>query len=168
MSVIAAKVYEDRIVIAADSILIKGESKRNANFSKLIECNGMIIGGSGSAEELSLMRHYVQDHSLTSATEKAVLEFFIEFAKWKNEMNLEMEVENEYLLAYDGHLFEIESLFVHEVLDYVAIGAGEDFATAALYLNHTPKEAVKVACDLSCFVCEPINECLMWLERKDK
>lgn len=166
MSVVAARVYDNQIVIAADSILIKGESKRNANFSKLFEYNGMIIGGSGSAEELSLMRHYAQAHKPTAATEKAVLEFFIEFARWKNEMNLEMEIQSEYLLAYEGHLFEIESLFVHEVLDYVAIGAGEEFATAALYLKHTPKEAVKVACDLSCFVCEPITECIMRKERK--
>ena len=166
MSVVAAKVYDNQITIAADSILIKGEKKRNTNFSKLFEYNGMIIGGTGSAEELSLMRHYMQAHKPASATEKDVLDFIIEFARWKNEMNLEMEIENEYLLAYEGHLFEIEALFVHEVFDFVAIGAGEDFATAALYLKHTPKEAVKVACDLSCFVCEPITECIMRKERK--
>lgn len=50
----------------------------------------------------------------------------------------------------------IANMFVREIKDYYAIGAGEDFATAALYLGHTPKEAVKTACDISCFVAEPI------------
>jgi hypothetical protein len=73
-------------------------------------------------------------------------------------------IENVYLLIYDGHLFEIDRMFVHEVSDYIAIGAGEDFANAALYLGHTPQEAVKVACDLSCYVCEPIVEYKMTKE----
>lgn len=57
----------------------------------------------------------------------------------------------------DDFSFYLESEFP-ELFDYGAIGAGEDFATAALYLGHHPKEAVKVACDLSCYVCEPIIE----------
>ena len=35
MSVVAAKVYPDKVVIAADSIMIKGWSKRNTNVTKL-------------------------------------------------------------------------------------------------------------------------------------
>lgn len=54
MSVIAGKVYNDKIVVAADSIVVKGWSKRTGNFAKLLEINDMIIGGTGSAEELSL------------------------------------------------------------------------------------------------------------------
>jgi hypothetical protein len=56
-------------------------------------------------------------------------------------------------------------MFVHEVFDFISIGAGEDFANAALYLGHTPKEAVKVACELSCYVCEPIKEFQMSKEK---
>jgi len=33
MSVVAAKVYPDKIVVAADSIIVKGWSKRNSGFS---------------------------------------------------------------------------------------------------------------------------------------
>ena len=58
-------------------------------------------------------------------------------------------------------------MFVHEISDYIAIGAGEQFANAALYLGHTPKEAVKVACDLSCYVSEPIIEYSMRKEMSD-
>ena len=158
MSVVAAKVYKDKIVIAADSILVKGWSKRNANFAKIAEINDMILGGCGTAQETSLMWHYMQTHKPASATEKDILTFVVEFAQWKSGIVGNSSVENVYLLAFQGRLFEIEYMFVHEVHDYVSIGAGEDFANAALYLNHTPSEAVKVACELSCYVCELIIE----------
>ena len=58
-----------------------------------------------------------------------------------------------------NHCLLIEqNLYVNEVNEYAAIGAGEDFALAALYLGHSAKEAVKVACELSAFVAEPIVE----------
>lgn len=167
MSVVAAKVYEKEIIMAADSILVKGWSKRNSNFAKIAEINNMIVGGTGSAQEISMMWHYMQTHKPASAAEKDVLTFIIEFVQWKNNMGSGSNIENVYLLIYDGHLFEIDRMFVHEVSDYIAIGAGEDFASAALYLGHTPQEAVKVACDLSCYVCEPIVEYKMTKENKN-
>ena len=47
-------------------------------------------------------------------------------------------------------------MHVEEIDDFAAIGAGRDYAYAALYLGATPKEAVEVACELSCYVSEPI------------
>ena len=32
------------------------------------------------------------------------------------------------------------------------------YGLTALYLGHTPREAVKVSCDLCCYVAEPIIE----------
>ena len=156
MSVVAAKVYTDKVVIAADSIIVRGWSKRNTNFAKIAEINGMIVGGCGEAQESSLLWRYMQTHQPESSSEKDVLEFIVEFAKWKRELIGDSTICNTYLMVFDGHLFEIESMFVHEVKDYIAIGAGEDFATAALHLGHSPRDAVKVACDLSCYVCEPV------------
>lgn len=158
MSVIAAKIYTDKITVAADSILVRGWSKRNSNFSKIANINGMIVGSTGTAEECSLMWHYMETHRPASAAEKDVLNFVVEFATWKNGFGAGSSVDNIYLMAFEGHLFEIQGMFVHEIFDYIAVGAGEDFANAALYLGHSPKEAVKVACDLSCFVCEPVVE----------
>lgn len=158
MSVVAARVYKDKVVMAADSIIVKGWSKRNSNFTKIAEINGMILGSTGSAEEVSLMWHYMETHQPASATEKDVLAFVIEFAQWKQNMVGNNHIENSYLFVYQGHLFEIEKMLVFEIEDFAAVGAGEDFANAALYLGHDPKDAVKVACELSCFVSEPIVE----------
>lgn len=163
MSVIAAKVYNDKIIMAADSILCSGWSKRNNNFAKIIELNGMIAGSTGTAQEASLMWHYMQTHKPASASEKDILEFVVEFSQWKSSIDGN-KVENSYLFAYKGHLFEINNMFVHEISDFAAVGAGEDYANAALYLGHSPREAVKVACELCCFVCEPIIEYTMQKE----
>jgi len=85
------------------------------------------------------------------------LAFATEFASWKQtNYNNNTFLRNTYLIAYNGHLFEIDNMFVYEIKDFSAIGAGEDFANAALYLGHSPEEAVKVACELCCFVSEPI------------
>jgi len=158
MSVIAAKVYNDKIIMAADSILVINDwSKRNTGFAKIAEINGMIAGSTGSAKEASLMWHYMQTHKPASASEKDMLTFIVEFAQWKSAID-GSNVENGYLIAYNGHLFEVSGIFVHEISDYIAIGAGMDYANAAMYLGHTPREAVKVACELSCYVCEPIVE----------
>ena len=162
MSVIASKVYNDRIVMAADSILVRGWSKRATNdFAKINQDNGMIIGGCGISEEISMMWHFMSTHKPSAPSESAVLNFIIEFSKWKKDLTGDSNINNAYLLAYKGHLYEIEKMLVIEIKDYSAIGAGEDFSNAVLYLGHTPKEAVKVACDLCCFVSEPIIEFTM-------
>lgn len=157
MSVVAVKMYEDKVVIAADSIVVRYDfTKRTDRFSKLIEIHDMIIGGCGSAEELSLMFRYAQTHKPDSASEKDVLAFMCTFSKWKNDMTGSSTIENQYIIVYKGCAFEATRMFINEIKNYAAIGAGEDFATVALYLGHDPAQAVKVACDLCCFVAEPI------------
>lgn len=162
MSVVAAKVYKDKIVMAADSIVVRGWSKRtDHDIVKINEINGMIVGGTGYAQELSLMWQYMATHKPASATEKDVLSFIVEFSKWQRDLIGNGSVDNTYLMAYDGHLFQIEDMLVYEVSEYSAVGAGQDFSNAVLYLGNSPRDAVKVACELSCFVAEPIIEYTM-------
>ena len=159
MSVVCVRVYDDKIQIAADSILTRGWSKRtDSKFAKLARINNIIVGSVGTAQECSLMWHFMETHNPKEATEKSVLDFVIEFSKWKDDYGSGKEIKNTYLLVFDGKCFLIEGSFVYEITNYCAIGAGEDFANAALYLGHTSKEAVKVAAELSCYVAEPIIE----------
>jgi hypothetical protein len=159
MSVVAARVYKDKIVMAADSIVVRGWSKRtDHDIVKINEINGMIVGSTGYAQELSLMWQYMTTHKPATATEKDVLNFVVEFSRWKRELIGDGSVANTYLMAYDGHLFQIEDMLVYEVSEWSAVGAGEDFANAVLYLGNNPRDAVKVACELSCLVAEPIIE----------
>lgn len=154
MSVVAVKVGKDKIEFAADSIAVRGAT--STKIVKLSEINKMIIGGVGTAEETSLLFMFAKTHSPLDNTEKSVLEFFYEFCKWKNGLNLPFTMNNSYLFGFGGKAFSIENLLIEEIKDYEAIGAGMDYALSALYLKHTAKEAVKVACELSCYVAEPI------------
>ena len=159
MSVVAVKVYKDTIQIAADSIVIYGDSKKtDGNFGKLAKVNDIVIGFVGTAEEGSLMLHYADTHKPLSPTEKDVLTFMIEFSKWKSDIGAGSDIDNAYIIIYNGKAFHAHGVWVFEIDNYDAIGAGMDFANAAMYLGHTPKEAVKVACELSCWVAEPIVE----------
>lgn len=159
MSVVAARVYKDKIVMAADSIMVRGYSKKtDHDLVKIKEINGMLVGGSGYAQEMALMYQYMTTHKPSSASEKDILSFIIEFSKWKRDMIGSGSIDNMYLMAYEGHLFQIEQMLVYEVHGYSAIGAGCDFANAILHVGNGPREAVRVACELSCFVAEPILE----------
>lgn len=162
MSVIVGKVYEDKIVMAADSQVTESYHTKSTSqdFTKLKEINNMIIGTSGACSEASLLYYFMETHMPASEKEKDIHSFFIEFIDYKNRFFKENDLnKNCYLLVFKGHLFAIHyDCFVKEIKDFTAIGCGRDFALAALHLGHSPKEAVKVACELDCYVAEPIIE----------
>lgn len=158
MSVVAVKVYPNRIEMSADSIIVSGGRKETyfGGHAKMRKINDMLIGTAGSCEEESLMWLYAQNHRPLSNSEKDVLEFFVEFVDWKKDKASTSTLSNHYLFVYGGKAFHIENFLVLEVDNFSAIGAGSDFALAALYLDREPAEAVRVACKLSCYATEPI------------
>lgn len=159
MSVVVCKVYKDRIEMAADSIIVKGWTKINNaenKLTKLMKHNDMIIGGCGSAEELSLFFHYMKTHTIETVDEKHILDFVIEFKRWKGDLTGNNSFENPYIIAYKGKAFSVHNMLVFPIDDFYAIGAGEDFASGALFMGASPKEAVKAACELCAMVCKPI------------
>ena len=157
MSVIAAKVTDSYISLASDSIMIKGEQKRIGEFRKL-RCvqPGLICGGCGDVEELTLFFAFMNEHKPTSTTIKAVTDLLNDFRQYKFIYTNNDVINNCYLIAFNNYLYESDGMFVREVTTYTAIGEGEDFALAALHLGHSAEEAVKVACDLCVSVAEPI------------
>ena len=159
MSVVAAKIYEDKIVIAADSICVRGWSKMNSaekKHTKLFRYQDLVIGGVGKSEEISLFQRYMKSHMIKEMTEDCILDYIIEFKKWKKDLCGNDEIENQYIIASKGKCFSTNGYFVFGVNDYYAIGAGDDFARGAMYMGASPEEAVKAACDLCVYVSEPI------------
>lgn len=155
MSVIAVRINDGKIEVASDSIIIKDDLKRT-NFKKLIRTHNMIIGGCGTAEELSMFFDYAQEHEIEEATTQGVRDFMFDFSRTKGVYTGESKIENAYIIVVDKRVFEIDGMFVSKVQDYTAIGEGESYALAALALGHTVEEAVGVAAKLSCFVAEPV------------
>ena len=133
---------------------VRGE---NTKFSKLFEVNNIVVGCVGKAEESSLLQLYCTTRQPAAANESALLEFMSEFSNWKKDKVGKSDLDNAYLIGYKGKVFSIHGWFIEEVLKYEAIGAGLDFALAALYLDKSAHDAVKVACELSIFCEEPIQ-----------
>lgn len=159
MSVVVCKVNKDNIEMASDSIAVKGWSKINNAQNKIVKLtkyNDMILGACGSAEESSLFFHYMKTHTIENMDEKSVLDFVIEFRRWKTDLTGDNSFVNPYIIAYKGKAFAIDGMLVFPIDDYYAIGAGEDYASGALYMGATSREAVKAACELCAMVCEPI------------
>lgn len=160
MSVVAVRKTDKKIKIAADSISVCGWTRMEKTIkkAKLFKVNGIIAGGVGLASENLLLENFCLTHQPHEATEREVLNFFIEFNNYLKDLGLS-KYTNAFILCFRGKAFLIyEDMYVNEINEYAAIGAGEDFALAALYLGHSAKEAVKTACELSAFVAEPIVE----------
>lgn len=155
MSVIAVKVESDKIIVAADSIIMKDDLKRT-NFQKLYDFGHMIVGGCGSAEELSLFFEFAKRSKKKLTDIHTVQQFMDDFALFKKSYIDDNKINNEYIIIYDKHVYQVDGMFVQEVKDYTAIGEGEPYALTALHLGHSVVAAVRAACDLCCFVSEPI------------
>ncbi len=159
MSVVACKITKDGYEIAADSISVRGftQTKNNTNRSKLIEVNNMVIGSVGAAEESSLLRIFAKTHQPAAATEEGILELWSEFSDWKKKRTDKNGIENAYFLGFDGVVFYIHHWLITSVTTYQAIGAGMDFALAALHLGHSAEEAIETAIELSIFCEAPVQ-----------
>ena len=97
MSVVAVKVESDKITIASDSIIIKDDLKRT-NFQKLHDFGHMIVGGCGSAEELSLFFEFAKRSKEKLTSVYAVQEFMSKFANCKRAYTDDNKIINAYII----------------------------------------------------------------------
>ena len=158
MSVVAVKVYDKEIIMSADSIIVHGDTdKTPVGRGKIFEVNGMLIGTSGYANEGIHMALFAENHTPLAMNDRELTKWMYEFPDWKaKEFGVEKKLENQYIIAYKDKCFYCSGGYIGEVNDFFAIGVGQYYASAALYLGHSPAEAVRVACALSCYVNEPI------------
>jgi len=159
MSIICCKISEHEIEIAADSILVRGytQDKGKDKYTKLSKIGELIIGGSGLCSESGLLHIYAKGNVPLAASEEAIIVYFNEFSEWKKAKTDNAKIENQYLLVLNKKVFYFYDFFCKEILKYEAIGAGMDYALAALYLGHSAQKAVKTACELSIYCEEPIQ-----------
>lgn len=159
MSVVAVKVNKKTIEIASDSFVgLPGlSSQQKIEGVKLFKHDDIIIGSVGNASEISLMKVFCKTHKPEDASVDSFIDFIVEFDTWvKNKKYT--EIINSWLFIYQGKAFFLDGdLFVREITDHMAIGAGENFAEAVLYYGKTAREAVAVACHLSPYCEEPIT-----------
>jgi len=159
MSVVAVTVTGEQIQIGADSIRLRGWTQEKDRLAKLFQENGVTVGYSGWSAEGGLFHLFCQTHKPDAPNELSVIRFFSEFQEWhrKSAGDSNAKLDNSYFLIFEERVFLFHSFYVKEVSTFFAIGAGSDFALAALHLGHSVEEAVAVAIQLSAACEEPIN-----------
>jgi ATP-dependent protease HslVU (ClpYQ) peptidase subunit len=159
VSVVAARLYGDRLEIAADSVCIRWATQTtdNKKHSKLWQRGDLVIGGVGTAQENGLMRLFSENHQPETSDERGLLAFMSEFAEWKKRRTETYAIENHYLLGCGAGLFHLEGFGIDQVTTYEAIGAGMDYALAAMRCGADPKTAVETAIDLSIYCAAPVQ-----------
>ena len=163
MTVIAATKTTDGIKFAADSISVSGHlhiPDPAMGKGKLFQQNGMIVGGTGDSSENQLLQLFCRNHKPTASTAEAVIDFLVEFREFCQKKDSNFSSSNHFLIAFEGALFRTYTgtFEVFEVEEFSAVGAGADFAIAALALGHSAKEAVDLAIRLSVWCAAPVVE----------
>ena len=161
--VVVNKLKSGKFEIAADDIAVNGwtisNNADNQTFSKLEKINDITIGGSGKTEVITLLFMYARTNLIKTNDQDSMLEWFKGFLDWRKQKTDKYGIEgNTFLIVYGDKAFYFENFLCVEVKENFAIGAGRDFALAALSLGHSAEEAVKVACKLSAFCNEPIHK----------
>jgi len=157
MSVVAVKVTDKKITIGADSIIVNGWTQEKDKAAKLFQVNDMVVGDVGDAQEGGLFQLFCKTRKPREASTDAMLEFLSEFQDWMRSKIDVSELNNQYILIFQKKAFLMEKFYIKEIKDYMAIGAGMDFALSALYLGNSVEESIKAACHLSVYCEEPIN-----------
>jgi len=159
MSIVAVKKYKDKIVIGADSIVVRYGTQDKRKDAKLFRVDeDLIIGGSGFVKNLVLLKLFSQNHKIKTCDEDGIIEWFSEFQEWalKKDKSFSQD-KTEFLVVFKNKVFDFFNYNVREVKKYEAIGAGMDYALTALYLEKSVAEAIEVSCELSIYCEKPIN-----------
>ena len=157
MSVVAVKIEKNKIIIGADSILVSGYTQEKDKLAKLFQNEWMVVGDVGDAQEGALFQIFSKTRKPRESSVEAITEYMFDFFQWNKEKTENTELSNSYIIIFENKAFLVEGFYVKEVKDYAAIGAGMDFALAALYLGSSVHDAIKTACHLSILCEEPIN-----------
>jgi len=160
MSVVAVRKEKSKITIGADSIRISGwGTQEKDKLAKLFQVGKeTVLGAVGNAAVNALCREFLENHLPKTNTEYGWTMLMQDFASHLSEMKSGPKFEESaFIVVYKDKIFFLAGYFVREIKDYYAIGAGADYALAALYLGASVEKAIKTACELSIFCEEPVN-----------
>jgi ATP-dependent protease HslVU (ClpYQ) peptidase subunit len=160
MSIVAVRKEKNKITIGADSIRISGwGTQEKDKLAKLFRISKeMVLGAAGSCATSSLFREFIENHLPKTNDEYGWTLLMREFASYLSEVKSAPKFEDAiFIVVHKGKAFFLGGYFVREINDYYAIGAGMDYALAALYLGASVEKAIKTACELSIFCEGPVN-----------
>lgn len=161
MSVCAVKIYEDKIVMGADSQVSYGDQhKREIDGCKIWKGHDIVFSTSGSMKEMGLFSIFCKTTKPKGNEEDDVINFFIDFVEWKKKKlgdTEEFTLENQYLFVYDMKAYSMYDFNLIHIKDYSAIGCGYIHAETVLHLGKSVEEAINITCDLNSFCERPVT-----------
>lgn len=170
MSVVVAKVYDDKIVVAADShgsVDLENIDHEEGNIKKLMQINDVIIGAAGDLYEVQRLFHYFKIEHPQLLTQDDLQKFIYDFIEYKKRgyglfdrikkrLVFNPKLESSYIFVFNNQCYVVEGTIVFQVSKSYAIGSGWREAYAALRAGMTPKEAVDMVCKYNVTVSPPI------------
>lgn len=185
MSIITAVIKDDRIAVAADSLVMFGDSERMpieiATTKKIWRLGDVIMGGAGWA----LYDDILRDHMRTQPTpalsdEIGIFSFFNEFWKALHEryslVNDQAsgkdtpfgDLDSTFLIVNRNGIFKVSSdMGVTRLNRYYAIGSGSDYAMGAMRVlyddtsgdaSFIATRAVEIAIDFDISCGGPVHQ----------
>jgi ATP-dependent protease HslVU (ClpYQ) peptidase subunit len=104
------------------------------------------------------MSIFAKTNLIDEPTEKGVIEFVVNFISWARALDNLYKLNSDFFFVIKNKVFVVcDDLFIREIKDFYAIGAGRDYTLTALHLGKDVKEAIDVACELSIYCEKPIN-----------
>lgn len=158
MSVVAVKVYKNRIVIGADSFISFGYyTQRKDEGAKIFKQNNMVVGCVGYAKDMTLFKLYCRDRKPARNDEEAIIDFMAEFIKWAKAIDKDYKCRSSFMIVYQKKAWLVDdSFYLNEITTFQAMGAGQDMAQTAMHLGRSVKEAIAVACEISIYCEKPV------------
>lgn len=159
MSVVAIKkIKPHQFEVAADSQVTAGMTLDKDKSSKLWKVGDMVAGATGKASLGGIFREYIENHKPKTNNEYGWITFMADFIKYAQNLDGAFALtDNEFMVAWKGKAYHLVGTYVKEVTTFDAIGAGDDYAKAAMYLGHSAREAVGVSCALNIYCEKPIK-----------
>ena len=152
MSIIAIRRTDTGFEIASDSIGVWGNTQVK-DAEKLWQISGdLILGSVGQSSLGTLMKDFISDGRASRKYGKRMAGFALQFHLFARKYDLKSE-DNSFIIVYKSEAWMLNGLHVARINKYEAVGAGRDYALAALHLGFSALEACEVACDL-CTQCE--------------
>ena len=173
MSIIACRVTPEKIYLAADTQLTRGQDKRwGLKYKKMRKVAGLVICSVGTCSESDLFCKYIEENEFPYC-KKDIPIFMADFYAYKEDFHEKMKTKDDedisdctFLIVFKNNVYQVADLFVAKVKDFIAIGSGECYAIGAMEMGASVQEAVGVTCKYVCACGLPVQ--YMEIERKAK
>lgn len=168
MTTIIARQFEDRVVIAADSLVTASRKYIHPKMAKITERGSYLIAGAGESAACDIAQHIWEPPKPSALDRKDLYHFVITKVvpslklcfkendyKWDDKDDDETKFA--FLIAIGGEVFDIADDFAVclDVDGYYGIGSGSSLAVGALKAGVSMAQALSIAADKDPYTAPP-------------